>query len=106
MKLDVIEIQVKDFNKSLIWYKNLFKPVHEEQNFAMFNTGRATLALWKGKKNRITLYFRSGDIEKMHSKMKKKNIEVSSIQKVHWGRRFSFIDLEGNKYFVYEELKK
>ena len=69
----------------------------------MFNTGKAILALWKGKKNKTTLYFKSNKLEKSHVLLKKKSIKVSPIMKVHWSKRFFFKDLEGNKHFVYEE---
>lgn len=103
MNLDVVELQVKDFKKSLEFYKKLFKPLHAEENFAMFGAGKATFALLKGKKNQKTLYFRSKNLEKDHSILKKKGVKVSPIEQVHWGRKFSFTDLEGNKHFVYEE---
>ena len=85
MNLDVIELQVKDFKKAFEWYKKLFKP------------------LFKGKNNQKTLYFASRSLGKEHSTLKRKGVKVSSIAKVHWGRKFSFNDLEGNKHFVYEE---
>ncbi len=103
MNLDVVEIQVKNFKKSVEWYKKIFKPLHIEDSFAMFNTNKATLALYKGKNHKTTLYFRSKKLEKDLFLMKKKGIRVSKIQRVHWGRKFSFVDLEGNKHFVYEE---
>lgn len=103
MKLDVVEIQVKDFKKSVEWYKNLLKLLHVEKDFAMFNSGKATLALYKGKKNCINLYFRSKDLEKSYALMKKKGVNISRIIKVHWGRKFYFKDPEGNKHFIYEE---
>lgn len=103
MNLDVIELQVKDFSKQLDWYRQLFKPLHIEDNFAMFKSGSATLALFKGKKNQKVLYFRSKSLEKAHSSLKKKGVKISPIEKVHWGRKFSFADSEGNKHFVYEE---
>ena len=72
MNLDVIELQVRDFKKSFVWYKKIFETLH---------------------------------IEKSHALLKKKGIKVSSIVKVHWGRKFSFNDLEKNKHFVYQENK-
>lgn len=103
MELDVIELQVKDFDKSVKWYKNLFKLLHAEEKFAMFNTGKAVLALYKGKKNIKTLYFRGKNLEKSHELLKKKGIKISRIVKAHWGRKFYFTDPEGNMHFVYEE---
>jgi len=103
MKLDVIEIQIKDFKKSLNWYKQLFKPLHSEDGFVMFQTGAAILALCEGKKNQTTLYFRSKNLEKSYKQLKRKGIKTSKIEKVHWGKKFSFVDLEGNKHFVYQE---
>lgn len=103
MELNVVEIQVKNFEKSVEWYKQLFKLVHKEEEFAMFNTGKAILALWKGRKNKTALYFRTGNIKATHESLKNKGIKVSPVRKVHWGRKFYFSDPEGNKHFIYEE---
>lgn len=85
------------------WYKKLFKILHEEENFAMFDAGKAVLAIFKGKKNEKLLYFRSGDLKKSHKELRQKCVKVSKIIKVRWGRKFSFTDPEGNRHFVYEE---
>lgn len=106
MNLDVIELQVRDFKNSLEWYKKIFKPLHIEKDFAMFKTGKATLAIYKEKNNVTTLYFSSKNLEKSQLLLKKKGVNVSSIIKTHWGRKFYFNDLENNKHFVYEEKNK
>lgn len=105
MELDVIEIQVKDFQKSVEWYKQLFKVLHLEDNFSMLDTGKATLALYKGEKNTTTLYFRSKKLKDTHKILRDKGVSISDIEKVHWGQKFSFKDPEGNIHFVYSETK-
>ena len=106
MELDVIEFQVKDFEKTVDWYKKLFKILYLEDHFAMFDAGKASLAIDKGKENKAILYFNSKNLETDRKELKEKGIAVSRIQKVGWGRKFFFTDPGGFKHFVCQKPVK
>lgn len=117
MKLGVIEIQVKDFNKCLKFYKDTLglkiEAIEKDHKFVMFDTGTTKLALFgvnklqPSKLSNIMLYFPVKDIESTVRKMKNKNIRFTSeIKKKHWGKVISFEDSEDNEHYLYEEYKR
>lgn len=116
MKLGVVEILVKNFEKCLRFYKDLLglkiEHADKQHKFIMFNTGTTKLAIYGASKfyrdkfSHIKLYFPTKDIEKTVKELKNKNVKfISKIEKRHWGRVISFTDPENNEHYLYEESR-
>lgn len=113
LKIGVIEIQVKNFYKSVEFYKKKLQlkilAIEHDDKFAMFDTGKVRLSLWEVKNIRkrpsnIKIYFPVKNIHKEVLLLKNKGVKFKSkIEKRHWGFRACFIDNEKNEHFLYQE---
>lgn len=110
MKLDVVEVQVKDWKTSIAWWKKfglkLVVRENDDQLALLRSGGGSMIGLFgKGKptKHGFTPYFRVHSINSTVVSLKKKGIIVGRIEKRHWGRQAKVTDPECRIMYVFEE---
>lgn len=113
MKLEVVELRVKNWFTSVTWYHEklgLRVIVQEDDHqFALLvGEGGAklgligTMQLPQGQ-SRNTTYFTTSQLEKVAVKLKQNGVDVGRIEKKHWGKQVKLTDPEGNVLYLYEE---
>lgn len=114
MKLDVIEIQVKEWDEMVRWYNEILGlkilAKENEDKFALLvGENGAAVGLF-GKENlsdlkgNITPYWHVDNIENTFQSLSAKGVRfVANIEKRHWGKQARFVDPEDNNHFIYQE---
>ncbi|MBI2405419.1 VOC family protein [Candidatus Gottesmanbacteria bacterium] len=111
MKLDVIELHVNNWHKSLDWWVNKLglKIIVQEDDhkFALLlGTGGAMVGLYGGKptsKQRFVPHFKVVNLEETVEKLKHNAIHVDTIEIRHWGKQAKVTDPEENIFYLYQE---
>jgi lactoylglutathione lyase len=125
MKLSQIRLMVKDFNKSVAFYKNVMEfpvvMIEEKMQYASFNTGeiklellsRASMAEVLGEKelpidavsqSKFLLDVAVDDVDKIYNRLKEKGAEsvTEPYDRKEWNARVAhFRDPDGNIIEIY-----
>lgn len=113
MKLDIIELRVKNWQKMLNWFTKtlgLSLVVKEDDDkFALVRDKEGLMiGLWMDKsksKQRYVPYFKVNNLQHFINTLKTKSVIVGKIQKKHWGDQAKVVDPEGNELYVYQEKR-
>lgn len=113
MKLDVVELRVKDWQKMLDFWKNQLGlsvvAREEDHNFVLLGGDNgAMIGLFEAieaNQQKFVPYFKVGDLEVMVADLKSKSIDIGEIQETHWGRQAKVVDPEGNEFYIYQEKR-
>ncbi len=113
MKLDIIELRVKNWQKMLDWFTNtlgLTLVVKEDDDkFALVGDKKGLMiGIWMDKsksKQRYVPYFKVDNLQHYINKLKNKSVKVGKIQKKHWDEQAKVIDPEDNELCVYQEKR-
>lgn len=113
MKLDVIELHVKNWEEMIEWYSsNLdLKIIAHEDNYKfalLLGDGGAMLGLFAIKNltqnsGRFIPYFRTNNLEEAVRNLKNKSVHIEEIKIQHWGKQVKVKDPEENEFYLYEE---
>lgn len=113
MKLDVIEIQVRDWAGMMKWYHSVLGleilAREDDDKFAMLGNEGSIVALVQvdevsGTPGNIMPYWRVENIENVVEKLTSSGVRFSTkVETTHWGKQAKFSDLEGNVHFLYQE---
>lgn len=113
MKLDVVELRVKNWFVSVTWYQEklglrIIAQEDDHQFALLVGEGGAKLGLIGTKQlpqgqSRATPYFITSQLEKVAAKLKQNGVDVGRIEKMHWGKQMKLTDPEGNVLYLYEE---
>lgn len=113
MKLDVVELHISDWKKSLDWWVNklgLKIVVREDKDkFALLiGTDGAMVGLYGGQssdKHGFIPFFKVSDIEKEAVRLQRKSVHVDKVEQRHWGKQMKITDIEGNIFCLYQEKR-
>ncbi len=115
MKLDIIELQVKNWEEMVEWYSSILDlkvMVREDDHrFALLRgeSGAMLGLFWVENptqgSNRFILYFRTDNLENTVNDLKVKAVNIGKIQIQHWGKQAKIKDPEGNECYLYEETR-
>lgn len=96
MKLDIIELQVKNWEEMVKWYSsNLNLKVvarEEDHRFALLAEDGGTMLGLFGVENltqgssRLIPYFRVDSLEGVVNDLKAKSVDIGATQIQHWGK--------------------
>ncbi|MBI2029248.1 VOC family protein [Candidatus Gottesmanbacteria bacterium] len=114
MKLDIIELNVKNWEAMIEWYvSNLNLKVvarEDDHKYALLaGSDGAMLGLF-GVRNLLMRgsggfipYFRTEKLGDVVSNLKSKSVNIEDTQVQHWGEQAKVKDPEGNEFYLYEE---
>lgn len=110
MKLDIIELQVKNWKSMVEWYEKLGFTVRyreDEHKFALLSADDGAMLGLYGVESKtpsnFTPYIKVEGINKEVQELKNKGIAVDAMEERHWGKQALVTDPEGNTLYLYEE---